>query len=104
MQQSGTSPPDVDVLNRLLNGAPGIRNWTGPTEHTSGDLVGHWRLTERLGAGAIASVWMAERIDGMLGRPAAIKLPSEGWYGRSFALRLEREREILGGLAHPNIA
>ncbi len=69
----------------------------------AGFEVGPYRLVRELGRGGMGSVWLAERIDGLLSRPVALKLPHAVW-GDAFAERLAREREILAGLAHPHIA
>ena len=70
----------------------------------SGRSVGPWRLLRPLGAGGMASVWLAERADGSHRRPVALKLAavagSADWIARRFAV----ERDILSSLSHPNIA
>ena len=73
----------------------------------SGDAprtIGPYRLLREIGRGGMGSVWLAERSDGLLKRPVALKLPHPGLATRSFAERLARERDILASLAHPNIA
>jgi eukaryotic-like serine/threonine-protein kinase len=72
-------------------------------EDRPGDEVGPYRLIRELGAGGMATVWLAERTDGLLQRRVALKLPREGW-SSGLALRMAREREILGTLAHAHIA
>lgn len=69
-----------------------------------GRLVGPWRLVRELGVGGMGSVWLAQRIDGLVSRPVALKLPHFGARPRAIAGRFAREREILATLAHPNIA
>jgi eukaryotic-like serine/threonine-protein kinase len=69
----------------------------------SGDTVGPWQLVRELGAGGMATVWLAERVDGGLRRPVALKLPRVGWTP-GLAQRMQRERDILAGLEHPHIA
>ena len=68
-----------------------------------GDRVGPWRLLEAIGQGGMGTVWQAERVDGLMGRHVALKLPHVAW-GGAFAERLAREREILSALAHEHIA
>lgn len=70
---------------------------------TPGSEIGPYRIVRELGRGGMGSVWLAERVDGLLSRPVALKLPHAVW-GDAFAERLAREREILAGLAHPHIA
>ena len=52
----------------------------------------------------MASVWLAERADGLLDRRVALKLPHATWAAASLAERMARERNILATLTHPNIA
>jgi serine/threonine-protein kinase len=68
-----------------------------------GDQVGPYRLISELGAGGMATVWLAERSDGVLNRQVALKLPRAGW-GLGLSQRMARERDILAALAHPRIA
>ena len=75
-----------------------------PTSPAGERLLGPYRLLEEIGHGGMASVWLAERSDGRLKRRVALKLPHAGLVRRLFDERLERERDILGALEHPNIA
>ncbi len=80
-----------------------------PTEPTppglaAQSLVGPYRLLREIGEGGMASVWLAERSDGLLERRVALKLPHVSFGIASFADRMARERNILGSLTHPNIA
>ncbi|MEO5881969.1 MAG: hypothetical protein ABIQ06_06095, partial [Caldimonas sp.] len=68
------------------------------------DRVGPYRLIRELGRGGMGSVWLAERGDMLTGRRVALKLPHGSWRLPRLAERLEREREILATLSHPNIA
>ena len=52
----------------------------------------------------MASVWLADRPDGLLERQVALKLPHVSFGIASFADRMARERKILASLTHPNIA
>ena len=69
-----------------------------------GSTVGPYRLTGRLGRGGMSSVWIAERIDGLLKRRVALKLPHVSWAMPEAARRMARERDLLASLEHPNIA
>jgi WD40 repeat protein/serine/threonine protein kinase/TPR repeat protein len=69
-----------------------------------GDLIGPYRLERELGAGGMASVWLAERTDGLVRRKVALKLPHIGAAIHGLAERMARERDILAALEHPNIA
>ena len=70
----------------------------------AGAVVGPYRLVRPLGRGGMGSVWLAERTDGLLKRPVALKLPHPGAYGTHLAERFARERDILAALSHPRIA
>jgi eukaryotic-like serine/threonine-protein kinase len=70
----------------------------------TGDIVGPYQLVEEIGRGGMATVWRAERADGFVRRPLALKLPHAWLSEPMFAQRFEREREILGALTHPHIA
>jgi eukaryotic-like serine/threonine-protein kinase len=76
-----------------------------PGHHwASGALIGHYRLLHPLGEGGMAEVWLAEREDGAFKRRVAIKLPYPRPGRETFAIRFDRERDILATLRHPNIA
>ncbi len=69
-----------------------------------GETVGAYRLLRELGAGGMGSVWLAERADGLISRPVALKLPHVSGRRADLAERMAREREILATLDHRNIA
>ena len=68
-----------------------------------GRVVGPYRLLREIGEGGMATVWLAERADGLFDRKVAVKLPHVSW-GPSLSERMARERSILAALVHPNIA
>ncbi|HEY4214053.1 MAG TPA: serine/threonine-protein kinase [Steroidobacteraceae bacterium] len=68
-----------------------------------GTEIGPYRLLRHIGEGGMGSVWLAERIDGVVKRMIALKRPHVSWIGM-LAERTIQEREILAGLEHPNIA
>jgi serine/threonine protein kinase/TolB-like protein/Tfp pilus assembly protein PilF len=69
-----------------------------------GELVGPYRLIRPLGAGGMAEVWLAQRADGAFKREVALKLPMLSRLRKDLPSRFARERDILAGLEHPNIA
>jgi serine/threonine-protein kinase len=91
------------ALGSLLANASPLNSYEA-VECFPADAIGAWRLIEKIGEGGMAEVWIAERSDGLLARPVALKLPRGGWGNRLFCERLAREREILDSLHHPNIA
>jgi serine/threonine-protein kinase len=70
----------------------------------AGDIVGSYRLVREIATGGMGTVWLAERSDGLMTRSVAMKLPRGSWGGGMLRERMAREREILAGLNHPNIA
>ena len=88
----------VDMLPRLATPQAPVPVWT------SDRRVGQYRLLRPLGEGGMGTVWLAERTDVMTRRLVALKLPRGSWMAEPLRQRLEREREILATLAHPNIA
>lgn len=65
-------------------------------------LEGRYRLEELLGAGGMATVWLA--VDTELERRVAIKALSETLLAdRSYVARFEREARIAAGLMHPHL-
>ena len=69
----------------------------------AGTQVGPYRLEREIGRGGMGTVWLAERSDGALRRPVALKLPRLDASER-LNERMQRERDILASLDHPNIA
>src|SRR6476659_8409756 len=74
------------------------------SELHAGDIVGPYRLERSIGQGGMGEVWLAGRTDGHLKRQVALKLPVLSVRRATLVQRFARERDILGSLAHPNIA
>jgi len=114
-QFDGLKPRLRDLLSRaaeaetadFLNTLPAI-DFVAPEADVqgdrAGDTVGNYRLIRELGSGGMGAVWLAERSDGLIARPVALKLPHGLWRRAGLAERMAREREILATLNHPNIA
>lgn len=67
------------------------------------ETVGHYRLKQKLGAGAMGEVYLAE--DLRLHRPVALKmLVASAKEDESASARLVREARVASALNHPNIA
>jgi eukaryotic-like serine/threonine-protein kinase len=63
---------------------------------------GRYRLSERLGGGGMATVWLAE--DTRLGRPVAVKLISDALASQEeFVKRFHREAKLAAGLSDANV-
>ena len=71
---------------------------------TAGTRVGPYRLVERIGVGGMGEVFRAQRADQEFEHEVAIKLIRAGLADPAGTERLRRERQILAGLQHPNIA
>ena len=121
-QLSGTNADLRPTLRRMLRLAPAqeTADFPGFTHHiaaavhgaishadaqipASGARIGPYQLIRELGRGGMGSVWLAERADGAFKRSVALKLPHVDWTGGTVE-RMARERDILAGLEHPNIA
>lgn len=81
-----------------------LRRLSRSREPEPGERIGAWRIVSELGRGGSGVVFLAERADGAFSQQVALKwlradLPVPG--GREV---LARERELLSGLDHPNIA
>lgn len=68
------------------------------------DQIGPYRLLECLGRGGMGEVWLAERIDGEFSQQVALKFIRPDFDSIIIRERFRRERQILAGLSHPNIA
>ncbi len=91
----------------LIDHLPSMQLMPNPNadpELAPGDLVGDYRLLRVIGRGGMGTVWLAERADGRLRRQVALKLPLVNMSHKMLVQRFERERDILAGLEHPNIA
>ena len=68
-----------------------------------GKTLGHYQITNKLGAGGLAEVYRAE--DTNLNQQVAIKFLPENFAGDPERLaRFEREAKLLASLNHPNVA
>ncbi len=89
----------------FLNALPAIEGRSEPAVagFAPDGLVGPYRLIRELGRGGMGVVWLAERADGSIRRPIALKLPMISMQA-GMSERFARERDILAKLAHPHIA
>lgn len=69
-----------------------------------GTRVGAWEITELLGEGGMATVWLGQRCEGDFEQQVAIKCLKSAVAGPAYARLFERERQILANLDCPGIA
>jgi eukaryotic-like serine/threonine-protein kinase len=77
-----------------------------PTNDNSltGEILGPYKLTSRIGEGGMGQVWLAERTDGRFEREVAVKFLHFAPVSRGAVERFQREGKILGQLRSPYIA
>jgi eukaryotic-like serine/threonine-protein kinase len=106
---------EVDRLLAAHQGPPGfmerpIANLHSPEaqEDAEPDLVtsriGSYEIIREIGRGGMGTVYEAARIDGTFHKVVAIKVIRGTLLTDSLQERFRRERQILAGLDHPNIA
>ncbi|MGN6520117.1 MAG: serine/threonine-protein kinase [Dokdonella sp.] len=69
-----------------------------------GAMVGPFRIERRIGSGGMGTVYHATPVAGVTRQPVALKVVKRGMDSEDVLARFMRERQILAGLAHPNIA
>jgi tRNA A-37 threonylcarbamoyl transferase component Bud32/tetratricopeptide (TPR) repeat protein len=69
-----------------------------------GRRFGAYRIVRELGRGGMGAVYLAERADEQFEKQVAIKIVRHGMDSEELRRRFRRERQILAGLDHPNIA
>jgi len=73
-------------------------------DETDPERIGAYRITGLIGRGGMGAVYRGERMTGDFAHVAAIKIIKFGLLSQSLVDRFQRERQILAGLTHPNIA
>ena len=91
-------------LEELVGG--GILRWRdkSPEASPAGKRFGAWRVAHEIGRGGMSVVHLAERADGAYRQRAALKRLSWETSDEAGRRRFHRERQILAGLNHPDIA
>lgn len=84
----------------LLSGIELVEDSTQEGSQT----IGPYRLIERTGSGGMGAVYRAARADSEYEQIVAIKVIHTGMGSPLTVERFRRERQILAGLEHPNIA
>ena len=70
----------------------------------AGSRIGAYEIIREIGRGGMGTVYEAARIDGSFRKRVAIKVIRATLLTESLQERFRRERQILAGLDHPNIA
>jgi serine/threonine-protein kinase len=81
-----------------------IEKLSGADVDLAGESVGRYRVIRSVGRGGMASVWLAEREDGLFQRQVALKIVRPGLDTADVLGRFRSERQILSSLEHANIA
>jgi serine/threonine protein kinase/Tfp pilus assembly protein PilF len=80
-----------------------IPPWTERAGEKSGDIIGRYKLLEKIGEGGMGSVWVAEQRQ-EIHRKVALKVIKLGMDTRQVIARFEAERQALALMDHPGIA
>jgi serine/threonine protein kinase len=97
--ERNTSVVDVSAL---LPTQEGLR-LNFPTEENPGQVIGRYKLLQKIGEGGMGVVYMAEQEEPVR-RRVALKIIKLGMDTRQVVARFEAERQALALMDHPNIA
>jgi eukaryotic-like serine/threonine-protein kinase len=75
-----------------------------PPDYFIGRQIENYLILERLGAGGMGAVYLAERLNSDFKQKIALKLIKRGMDSETILKRFARERKILSRLKHPFIA
>lgn len=107
MFAGGEGPPgflDTPAMGSAGALLRGLAEDGGGPDPAIGWRLGPYEIKARVGAGGMGAVYLAERVDGQFDRRVAIKLVKRGLDTEEIVERFGRERQLLAGLDHPNIA
>ncbi len=95
-------------LLKIESAYPGALK-TGGAGHDASEVpvperIGAYRIVGTIGQGGMGAVYKAERIAGNFNQTVAIKVIRPGVLSDALIERFQRERQILAGLNHQNIA
>ena len=69
-----------------------------------GTTIDKYQIADLISHGGMGTVFLAKRVDGIYEQTVALKIVRRGMETPENISRFEKEREILAGLNHPNIA
>lgn len=90
-----------DSLSRFFSDAETERQFKIRLE---GEKIGAYKILQKIGAGGMGTVYLAERADGEFQKKVAVKFIKKGADTDFNLSRFRRERQILANLEHPFIA
>jgi serine/threonine protein kinase len=91
-------PTNADTLESVF-----ATRTSGSLESAAGTVIGPYHLLQRIGAGGMGEVWLAEQREPVR-RRVALKLIKAGMDTREVVARFESERQALALMDHPAIA
>ncbi|MBL9138870.1 MAG: protein kinase, partial [Verrucomicrobiales bacterium] len=74
-----------------------------PAAEAPAEMIGRYKLLEKIGEGGFGEVWMAEQREPVK-RRVALKILKPGMDSRQIVARFEAERQALAMMDHPHIA
>ena len=92
-----------DAAAASLGGAPSARRRWNEAAERPGMAIGGYELVEKIGEGGMGNVWEARQHE-PVNRTVALKIVKLGLDTEEVVSRFERERQLLAGMRHPNIA
>lgn len=94
-------------LRELSTAREQAGNWSRPhaeEREPPARRIGPYALDRLIGRGGMGAVYLAHRADGEFDQQVALKVVGLPFEIEPFRERFRRERQILAGLSHPNIA
>jgi serine/threonine protein kinase/WD40 repeat protein len=99
----GILPADGRAAESAKDTRPKTPSARGSVAEASGNMIGRYKLLQKLGEGGFGEVWMAEQKEPVK-RRVALKIIKLGMDTKQVAARFEGERQALALMDHPNIA
>src|SRR4051812_30295132 len=91
------------AVSRSSPERPVLTAVTSPPEERPAEMIGRYKLLEKIGEGGFGEVWMAEQREPVK-RRVALKIIKPGMDSRQIVARFEAERQALAIMDHANIA
>jgi len=94
----------MDQEESPMEGFSPFKEFPSPEADPTGVRLGAYRILREVGSGGMGSVYEAARDDEQFDKRVAVKVIRRGMASEGIVRRFRRERQILAGLDHPNIA